>query len=64
LHVPARQASCPIFVGDNFSRMLVTSAYEGMDEAARAADPEHGRTFVLEAGTRGLPEPHVRLETA
>jgi sugar lactone lactonase YvrE len=61
LQVPARQASCPVFVGSDFSRMLVTSAYEGMDEAARAADPEHGRTFVLEAGTRGLPEPRVKL---
>jgi sugar lactone lactonase YvrE len=61
LHVPARQASCPVFVGHDFRRMLVTSAYEGMDEAARAADPEHGRTFVLEAGTRGLPEPRVKL---
>ena len=61
LQVPARQASCPVFVGRDFGRMLVTSAYEGMDEAARAADPEHGRTFVLEAGTRGLPEPRVKL---
>jgi sugar lactone lactonase YvrE len=61
LHAPARQASCPVFVGQDFKRMLVTTAYEGMDEAARAADPEHGRTFVLEAGVRGLPEPRVKL---
>jgi sugar lactone lactonase YvrE len=64
LRVPARQASCPVFVGGNFSRMLVTSAYEGMDEAARATDPEHGRTFVLEPGIRGLPEARVRLAAA
>jgi hypothetical protein len=32
-----------------------------MDEAARAADPEHGRTFLLHANARGSAEPDVRL---
>jgi hypothetical protein len=32
-----------------------------MDEAARAADPEHGRTFVMEVAARGRPEPDVKL---
>jgi sugar lactone lactonase YvrE len=59
--VPARQTSCPAFVGEDFSQMLVTSAYEGMDETARAADPEHGRTFLLDLKVRGRPEPRVRL---
>jgi sugar lactone lactonase YvrE len=61
LRVPARQSSCPAFVGRDFSRLLVTSAWEGMDEAARAADPEHGRTFILDVASRGRPEPDVRL---
>jgi sugar lactone lactonase len=61
LQVPARQASCPAFVGPDLSRLLVTSAWQGMDEAARAADPEHGRTFLIEAGARGRPEPDVKL---
>lgn len=61
LRVPARQSSCPAFVGRDLSRLLVTSAYEHMDEAARAADPEHGRTFLLDAAVRGRAEPDVRL---
>jgi hypothetical protein len=32
-----------------------------MDEAARAEDSEHGRTFILDAGARGRAEPDVRL---
>jgi hypothetical protein len=32
-----------------------------MDETARAADPEHGRTFMLEAKARGRAEPDVKL---
>lgn len=59
--LPARQSSCPVFVGPDFSRMLVTSAHEGMDEAARAADRHHGRTFLLDVGAKGRPEPRVSL---
>jgi len=62
--VPARQPSCPVFVGAGFRRLLVTSAYEGMDEAARAADAGHGRTFLLDVGATGRPEPRVRLGAA
>lgn len=59
--LPVRQPTCPVFVGRNFDRVLVTSAHEGMDEAARAADPHHGRTLLLDIGVRGRPEPRVRL---
>jgi sugar lactone lactonase YvrE len=61
LCVPARQSSCPAFVGRGLSRLLVTSAWEGMDESARAGDPQHGRTFILEAGVHGRGEPDVKL---
>jgi len=61
LQVPALQSSCPAFVGPDFSRLLVTSAWQDMDEAARAADPNHGRTFILEAAAHGRAEPDVRL---
>ncbi|KJC61650.1 gluconolaconase [Bradyrhizobium sp. LTSPM299] len=61
LRVPASQSSCPAFVGRDFSRVLVTSAWQDMDEAQRAADPEHGKTFLLDAAARGRAEPDVRL---
>jgi sugar lactone lactonase YvrE len=59
--VPAKQSTCPAFVGRDLSRLLVTTAWEHMDEAARTADPEHGRTFMLDAHVRGRAEPDVRL---
>jgi sugar lactone lactonase len=62
LRVPARQSSCPAFVGRDLSRLLVTSAWQGMDEVARTSDPEHGRTFILEANARGRAEPDVKLD--
>ncbi|MET4385595.1 sugar lactone lactonase YvrE [Bradyrhizobium sp. F1.4.3] len=61
LRVPARQASCPAFVGTDLSRLLVTSAWQDMDAATRAADPQAGCTFLLEASARGRAEPDVKL---
>jgi sugar lactone lactonase len=61
ISVPALQPSCPVFVGRDFARLLVTSACEGMDEEARSADPHHGHTFVLDVGAIGRSEPRVRL---
>ncbi len=63
LRVPARQSSCPAFVGRDLSRLLVTSAWQGMAEEAKRADPDHGRTFVLDVGARGRAEPDVKLAT-
>ena len=63
LRVPARQSSCPAFVGRDFSRLLVTSAWQDMDDDAKRADPDHGRTFVLDVAARGRPEPDVKLAT-
>lgn len=60
--VPARQPSCPVFVGPGFRQMLVTSAFEGMDEAARAGDPHHGRSFLIELDVAGKAEPRLMLE--
>jgi sugar lactone lactonase YvrE len=62
LRVPARQSSCPAFVGNDFSRLLVTSAWQGMDESARADDPGHGRTFILDVAARGRGEADVKLD--
>jgi sugar lactone lactonase YvrE len=61
LRVPARQASCPAFVGADLSRLLVTSAWQDMDAEARAADPQAGCTFLLQASARGRAEPDVKL---
>ncbi|TYO67710.1 SMP-30/gluconolactonase/LRE family protein [Bradyrhizobium hipponense] len=61
LRVPARQASCPAFIGPDLSRLLVTSAWENMDDAARAADPQAGCTFLLDVSARGRAEPDVKL---
>lgn len=58
--MPARQPSCPVFVGRRFDHLLVTSAYEAMTADARAADPDHGRTFRAEVGAIGRAEPCLR----
>ncbi len=62
--VPARQVTCPCFVGPGLDRMLVTSAFEGMDEAARRADPGAGHVFVLDALFSGRADADFRSGTA
>lgn len=60
IRIPASQPTRPCFAGEAFDRLIVTSALEGMDEAARAADPHGGKTFLLDVGARGRPETPAR----
>ena len=39
-----------VVAGRGLDHLLVTAAYEGMDAAERAADPEHGRTLLVALG--------------
>ena len=59
--VPARQPSCPAFIGANADRMAITTATEGYDAAALTADPQAGRTFLLPMRVAGRFDPPVRL---
>ena len=59
--VPASQSSCPAFIGDKADRLLVTSAWAGMDAAARLADPHAGQTFELGIPVKGRFEPAFAL---
>lgn len=62
--VPAAQTSCPAFVGADLDRLLVTTAWEGYDRAARASDPGAGFTFVIDGGFTGRADPEFRLSPA
>jgi sugar lactone lactonase YvrE len=59
--VPAAQTTCPAFGGPDFGTLYITSAQEGMDPAARAAQPQAGMTFAAASGARGLPQHRVIL---
>ncbi|OYX43878.1 MAG: gluconolactonase [Rhodobacterales bacterium 32-67-9] len=59
--VPARQVSCPAFGGPMLDRLYLTTARQGMDAEALAADPLAGQTFVAEPGVTGRADPRVRL---
>lgn len=55
--VAGRHSSCPTFGGPGLSRLLVTTARDGID----TPDDDQGKTFLLETGLAGLPEPRVIL---
>ena len=59
--VPVSRPSCPAFAGKRLDQLLVTSAFEGMSADEKRADPDHGRTLLLDLGLRGLPSPRFDL---
>lgn len=56
VEVPAPNATCPAFGGEDLSLLFVASARAELDDAALAAAPRSGDLFVYETPYRGLPE--------
>jgi sugar lactone lactonase YvrE len=52
----SRPTSCS-FGGDRLDRLYITTARQGLDAAALAAEPLAGALLAIEPGVRGLPEP-------
>ncbi|NRP17969.1 L-arabinolactonase [Ensifer adhaerens] len=59
--MPTTQPSCTAFIGPKADRMLVTSAWQDLDDTARTADPHAGKTFELGVSVKGRFEPSFRL---
>lgn len=58
MELPAKQTSCPAFIGPALDRLMVTSAAGGVD------GPDDGRTWLVEGpGLRGKPTPRVALSS-
>ncbi|MGO9079372.1 MAG: SMP-30/gluconolactonase/LRE family protein [Streptosporangiaceae bacterium] len=57
LAVPASQPTCAAFGGPGLDELYLTTAWEGMDEAQRAADPLAGHLLRTRTGARGQPVP-------
>lgn len=52
--VPAKQATCPAFIGRAADRLLVTTAGEDLDAEGLKADPEAGYTYELGVAVKGV----------
>lgn len=61
IQLPVIQPSCPVFAGENLERLYITTAREGLDDAALAAQPLAGALFLADVGVAGLAEPVLRL---
>ncbi|MDF1606758.1 SMP-30/gluconolactonase/LRE family protein [Hoeflea sp. YIM 152468] len=59
--VPAKQTTCPAFVGEAADQLLVTSAREGLSADKLGADPGAGSTFLLDHPVKGRFEPDYSL---
>ena len=56
VELPVEQPSSCAFGGPGLDRLYVTSASIGLDEAARAVQPQAGGLFMLSPGVRGIAE--------
>ena len=59
--LPAKLTTCPAFIGKAADRLLVTSAAEGLTEAALRADPEAGYTYDLGISVKGVFDSAYRM---
>jgi sugar lactone lactonase YvrE len=57
IEVPATHATCPAFGGADLSNLYVTSARQGISDAALRAMSQHGMTFTIRVQSTGVPEP-------
>ncbi|MGY1814321.1 SMP-30/gluconolactonase/LRE family protein [Blastococcus sp. SYSU D00820] len=53
VEVPVAQVSACAFAGPDRGLLVVTTSAEGMDDAARAAQPDAGRLFTVRPGVTG-----------
>jgi sugar lactone lactonase YvrE len=56
IEVPASQPTCVAFGGPALDLLFVTSARDGLNEAALLRHPSAGDVFVYRVGVRGLPD--------
>lgn len=61
IDMPVLQPSCPAFVGPKADRLAVTSAWNGQSEEQRRANPDAGKTFLIDIPVNGRHEPRVLL---
>ena len=64
IDLPVSQATCIAFGGLERDLLFVTSAHEGLDHAARAAEPHAGDLLVYRTGVRGIASPIFRGSNA
>lgn len=61
IEVPAGQVSCPALGGPDLKTLYITTAWEAVDAAGRAADPLLGAVFAIDVDVPGLPETLLAL---
>ena len=56
LNVPVTQPTCVAFAGQKLDLLVVTSAWQDLDQSARAADPHAGDLLIYKTDCYGLAE--------
>lgn len=54
--LPVSNPTCLCFGGEDLSTLYITSAWFGLNDSARAAEPYAGSIFAMQPGVRGIHE--------
>lgn len=60
VEMPVTNITCAGFAGPGHDVLYVTTAWQGLSEEQRAAEPDAGGLFRLDVGVKGLPEPRFQ----
>jgi sugar lactone lactonase YvrE len=60
LAVAASRPTCVCFAGPDLDVLCVTTARDGLSDAALLAEQNAGDVFLYRVGVRGLPEPEYQ----
>ena len=56
LKLPTSQPTCVAFAGDKLDTLIVTTAWQDMDESQRRKEPDAGNVFIYTTPYRGLAD--------
>ncbi len=60
LPMPVQRPTCCMFGGKDLDELYITSAWVGLSESQRQAQPGAGDLYRMRAGVTGLPRPYYR----
>jgi sugar lactone lactonase YvrE len=61
VRLPTANVTKMCFGGPDLATAYATTAWKGLDDAARAAQPEAGNLFAFDPGVAGLPVTPARI---
>ncbi len=61
IKIPAKQVTCPSFIGRDYNKMFVTTAWKKMSKEEKNSDRGAGYSYLIDGNFNGKAEPDFKL---